>query len=1113
MAYSITRQEQAKVFASILQGFGHSDALEGWLKLLCKYPGDVAPDQSRELCEKVSMMLCDESKAQMALPHLIEGVRVGLLWLQPLERDIVMKALDPRDGPSSDFLQKVLASMIKKANRWVEDPAVARRLMELLNDSVHSCDAMRVFLVSAPSGKLMKLVRGRGKAMIARGGTELVNLCTLLNELPIKLGIKHIFDPKVASTLSQSDNVTVLRCLARGMTHTTHTVDVDAMLFINVLESEPEGEQQQRGGLAIDLLSCIASLAVMQPQTVFLRIAEWLKDLNCNQQRNACVVLSQFDFARGLGEEAQALVPCLLALAAGAPSSVQEMASSVVVQLVHALPLQSLVAITDFDWQHVLQAVVTELEVKTQDLESSGDWIIEIVAPVEAALQVLVRAQRQLGKCDDQSWKQILSKIRGVLMRIRSDAPQGTSEVARSILQDLRCDAPRSCRSCQENPKTCFRCKGKAFDTCFKCEGEGFFMRQIACKCSGKGGTSVCTDCQGSGVKSERQDCQRCSGLGRWPCNRCNGEGRPYCRQCNKTSETDEPAAGVRIAPASSTEHAQLRKLWADRGGRGTVHEAWVVHNPRLAWIYNKRRRELAKRISRNPDELEGFHGSLQDNYLSIVTNGFDAGRRSGQAFGAGEYFAKNPEVSRDYARGGQYMLVCRLLLGINGQGAEADHIWAAGPQYYVVAQPTQVLPQYIIRFDSKPPQLCKTLQTALNGYNTLEEKQQSVPPNRPCVMSAESTNALWIGYLQPSESDKSLRLAVTRLVQQNLPDISVTAIKVQVVRGKFTQAKVRLAQTVTREQVLQLNEAPFYECGRQRTVTVDDARGSPGQKCFRSTARYCRGHNMRFVNPCNCDHSASPTEGALWDLKSLDLSSAKADEIMLKFKSTMPGAKVIAIKAIRNETLLGLHEHYRSYLRSKNNCEPTCLELYHGTNNSILDRIYTHGIHPPSDRKPSEKCPVSGGKGLCTSLCDTTCELCIERHTWCNCHMFGLGVYLADQAAKSHRYVSRPSGRHHRLVVCSVLTSNALQISGHLRTGSAMHDVDSLRSLWDGDLADMVEFVGPAPPLDKVEQQDLLFVQGLQGQARPGFSVVNSEYIAFNPYQIMPRYEIVYEV
>jgi len=610
-------------------------------------------------------------------------------------------------------------------------------------------------------------------------------------------------------------------------------------------------------------------------------------------------------------------------------------------------------------------------------------------------------------------------------------------------------------------------------------------------------------------LKSDGQDRRRKDEP--WGRGSCHEERRD--RQYIKTIESDEPAEGVRIVPASSTEHAQLCKLWSERGGKGKVREAWAVHNPRLAWIYNKRRRELADIISRDPDELEGFHGSLQDNYLSIVTKGFDSGRRCGQVYGAGEYFAKSPNVSRDYTRGGQYMLVCRLLLGTNGDGPDADHIWAAGPQYYVMSQPSQVLPQYIIRFKKKPSELCETLRTALSGYNSLEQKQQLVPPNRPSVMSAESTDALWVGYLQPSESDESLGLAVTHFLQHNLPDIPVAAIKVQVVRGKFTQAKVRLAQTLTREQVLQLNDAPFDECGQQRTLTVDDLHGSPGQKCLRSVARYCRGQNLRFVNPCNCDHAASPTEGALWDLSSLDLRSAKADEILLKFKSTMPGAKVLAIKAIRNESLLALHEHYRSYLRIKNGCEPTCLELYHGTNNTILDRIYTHGIHPPSDRKPSEKCPVSGGKGLCTSLCDKTCKFCVKRHTWCNCHMFGLGVYLADQAAKSHRYVSRPSGRDHRMVVCSVLTSNALQISGHLRTGSAMHDVDSLRSLWDGDLADMVKFVGPAPPLDKVEQQDLLFLQGLQEKARPGLSVVNSEYVAFNPYQIMPRYEIVYNI
>merc|ERR1719223_1790054 len=194
---------------------------------------------------------------------------------------------------------------------------------------------------------------------------------------------------------------------------------------------------------------------------------------------------------------------------------------------------------------------------------------------------------------------------------------------------------------------------------------------------------------------SERHDWRRKDeAWGRGSCD----EGR-HDRPYFKTNASDEPAEGVRIVPASSTEHAHLCKLWSERGGKGKVREAWAVHNPRLAWIYNKRRHELAHIISRDPDELEGFHGSLQDNYLSIVTKGFDSGRRCGQAYGAGEYFAKNPNVSRDYTRGGQYMLVCRLLLGTNGDGPDADHVWAAGPQYYVMSQPSQVLPQYIIRF------------------------------------------------------------------------------------------------------------------------------------------------------------------------------------------------------------------------------------------------------------------------------------------------------------------------------------------------------------------------------------------------------------------------------
>merc|ERR1711998_80153 len=80
---------------------------------------------------------------------------------------------------------------------------------------------------------------------------------------------------------------------------------------------------------------------------------------------------------------------------------------------------------------------------------------------------------------------------------------------------------------------------------------------------------------------------------------------------------------------------------------------------------------------------------------------------------------------------------------------------------------------------------------------------------------------------------------------------------------------------------------------------------------------------------------------------------------------------------------------------------------LYHGTNNNILDTLYQHGLQPPSDTQASEQCPTSGRKGLCTSLCNNDCKYCTEKHEWSKCHMYGLGIYLADMAQKSHRYVS----------------------------------------------------------------------------------------------------------
>jgi len=87
-----------------------------------------------------------------------------------------------------------------------------------------------------------------------------------------------------------------------------------------------------------------------------------------------------------------------------------------------------------------------------------------------------------------------------------------------------------------------------------------------------------------------------------------------------------------------------------------------------------------------------------EENIMSIATNGFDPKRRSGQAYGAGEYFAKNPNVSISYAQGGSFMFLCKILLG----RADVDHTWAAGPQYYVIKQRegrVQIMPMFLVQF------------------------------------------------------------------------------------------------------------------------------------------------------------------------------------------------------------------------------------------------------------------------------------------------------------------------------------------------------------------------------------------------------------------------------
>merc|ERR1712070_273771 len=434
-----------------------------------------------------------------------------------------------------------------------------------------------------------------------------------------------------------------------------------------------------------------------------------------------------------------------------------------------------------------------------------------------------------------------------------------------------------------------------------------------------------------------------------------------------------------------------------------------------------------------------------------------------------------------------------------------------------------------------------------------------------------------YVRYLKSDDDERVSYDDALRLWRRITVCTMVEGLAIQIVKGHFKKAHAVLPRPIPRDLVHKLNRLPFVENGQARTICVDDGHGSRGQKCPKFIAGYCRGQNLRFTHPCWCDHDRRPTERSRFELTRISLDSAKGVELMDKFMASAPfhngNPIVISIKAIHNDVLSRCHDEYRDYLTTKHLEEPAVQELYHGTNNNILDVLYKHGLQPPSDMQASERCPHSGGKGLCTSLCNNDCKHCTEKHEWNKCHMYGLGIYLADMAQKSHRYVSQPSmnksGRQtFKMVVCSVL-GKSYQVEGHLRRAEAMHDVVNVRSLTEDVTNDMIERcqacssaygVGASihgvngdvwgrvvadmghcwrlhtgriakkqtecckwnwadttevscENLEVAEKSDLLFVKGLGSAVRPGFSVVNSEYIAFHPHQCRPKYEIEYEL
>ena len=87
------------------------------------------------------------------------------------------------------------------------------------------------------------------------------------------------------------------------------------------------------------------------------------------------------------------------------------------------------------------------------------------------------------------------------------------------------------------------------------------------------------------------------------------------------------------------------------------------------------------------------FHGTSESNIPNICKNGYDSSRRSGQAYGAGEYFATTPDTPLSYCKGGKKLILNELLLGQQG-----IHHTQHGT-IVVMKDPVHDLPRFVVTF------------------------------------------------------------------------------------------------------------------------------------------------------------------------------------------------------------------------------------------------------------------------------------------------------------------------------------------------------------------------------------------------------------------------------
>lgn len=282
-------------------------------------------------------------------------------------------------------------------------------------------------------------------------------------------------------------------------------------------------------------------------------------------------------------------------------------------------------------------------------------------------------------------------------------------------------------------------------------------------------------------------------------------------------------------------------------------------------------------------------------------------------------------------------------------------------------------------------------------------------------------------------------------------------------------------------------------------------------QRCPHETDdNYCRDWNLKFL--CT-KHGKHLYRGGLQHeldakasatLTQLTPDSGIYQVVTTNFMSSWKyiGARpvITKIERVRCPKLEGYFKMAQAKLCEKNPMYYTSQALYHGTCEANFDKLFEHGLQPPADYEASAHCKHYGnlaGK-ISTSLCLKTCLDCAGenavRHRWNKCHMFGLGVYFADQSSKADIYVSDAAGnvkgqKNKKMLVVDVLLGDAFEIT-KLKSRDEFHDIVT------------------AP-----DSKDSIMAVGTNSNYSSELAVMNNEFVIFNPKQTLPRYVITYDI